>query len=115
MTEKPTQNNEASVTLHLGEANIPTENKGNTFENFQAKTSEQTQALILCEKLVENKAQKPAGLILSGAPGNGKTHLAVEYTMHFLREVYRLFSTDFRAVVFLILSQHCQMQKNTGA
>jgi len=63
----------------LEQADIPRRFIGRTFENFEAGTPEQAAALAICRDYAESwpdQAKSGAGLVLSGKPGTGKSHLA---------------------------------------
>lgn len=63
----------------LDAACIPARFAGRTFENFQADTDAKRHALTVCREFAEDFAEqsrKGSGLILSGKPGTGKSHLA---------------------------------------
>lgn len=70
---------EARMRKLLGRAAIPERFVGRTFETFRAETEEQRHALTVTrdysEQFDEN-ARRGRGLILSGKPGTGKSHLA---------------------------------------
>ena len=61
-------------SLLFGE--IPFENRGCTLGNYDPRNKDEKYALRLAHELVEYN-EGPAGLLLVGANGNGKTHLAV--------------------------------------
>lgn len=63
----------------LGRAAIPKRFIGRGFDNFKATTPEQEKALSVCRKFAEdfqNRWESGQGLVLSGKPGTGKSHLA---------------------------------------
>jgi len=63
----------------LGEACIPERFKGRNFDNFVASTDEQKNALKICRDYTQSFAdhyKRGTGLIMSGLPGTGKSHLA---------------------------------------
>ena len=63
----------------IADARIPTRFIGRTFENFVCSTDEQRAALCTAREYAENfaaMARKGEGLVLSGMPGTGKSHLA---------------------------------------
>lgn len=63
----------------LGRAAIPTRFIGRNFDNFEADTDAKRQALTTMRdysESFEEYASKGKGLILSGKPGTGKSHLA---------------------------------------
>jgi len=73
--------NEARATLErlIGNACIPQRFIGRSFDNFVATTDEQKNALKVSREYVESFAdhyKRGTGLIMSGMPGTGKSHLA---------------------------------------
>lgn len=63
----------------LGQADIPRRFIGRTFASFEAGTPEQAAALAICRDYAESwreHVKSGAGLVLSGKPGTGKSHLA---------------------------------------
>jgi DNA replication protein DnaC len=63
----------------LGRAAIPTRFIGRTFDTFNATTPEQKRALSVLREYAEDfdaNAKRGTGLILTGKPGTGKSHLA---------------------------------------
>lgn len=64
----------------LGRAAIPARFIGRTFDTFNATTPEQKRALAALRDYAEDfdaNAKRGHGLILTGKPGTGKSHLAV--------------------------------------
>lgn len=64
----------------LGRAAIPARFIGRTFDTFNATTPEQNRALAALRDYAEDfeaNAKRGNGLILTGKPGTGKSHLAV--------------------------------------
>ena len=63
----------------VGMARIPLRFLGNSFESFVVSTDAQRHALTVVRDFAENfndNGRKGLGLMLAGAPGTGKTHLA---------------------------------------
>jgi len=63
----------------LEQADIPRRFIGRTFASFEAGTPEQAAALAICRDYAESwreHVKSGAGLVLSGKPGTGKSHLA---------------------------------------
>jgi DNA replication protein DnaC len=63
----------------LGFAQIPSRFVGRSFENFRVDGPPQLHALTVCRDFAEQfdeNAKRGKGLILSGMPGTGKSHLA---------------------------------------
>jgi DNA replication protein DnaC len=56
--------------------NVPAENLNSTLDNYTVTTEHQAYAKALAEAFVDT-AQVPAGLLLAGTAGSGKSHLAV--------------------------------------
>lgn len=70
---------EARQRKLLGRAAIPERFIGRSFDNFRADTEAKRAALTILRDYAENFDQRAAegqGLILSGNPGTGKSHLA---------------------------------------
>ena len=69
----------ADLEAKLEQVAIPVRFVGKTLDNFQAVTEPQKYALTVARDYLENFSQytkKGEGLILSGMPGTGKSHLA---------------------------------------
>jgi DNA replication protein DnaC len=69
----------------LAEARIPARFIGRTFDTFVAASAPQLQALTIVRDYAEQFDQhlsKGTGLILSGFPGTGKSHLATAVLQH---------------------------------
>lgn len=69
----------ASIERALKLANIPKRFTGRTFDTFEAMGKQQAAALATCRAYAEDfsDAMRTGGaLVLSGAPGTGKSHLA---------------------------------------
>ncbi len=63
----------------LDSSDMPKRFIGRGFDNFEAGTPEQAAALAICRDYAESwpaQASSGAGLVLSGKPGTGKSHLA---------------------------------------
>lgn len=77
--EQERRNREARTRKLLGRAAIPSRFVGRGFDNFDADTDAKRQALTVLRDFsesFEDVASKGRGLILSGKPGTGKSHLA---------------------------------------
>ena len=71
---------EARQRKLLGRAAIPERFIGRTFETFKADTDDKRRALSVLRDYSDNfdaNARNGKGLILSGKPGTGKSHLAI--------------------------------------
>jgi DNA replication protein DnaC len=69
----------ADLEARLDQIAIPARFLGKTLDNFQAETEPQRYALTVARDYLENfpqHAKRGEGLILSGMPGTGKSHLA---------------------------------------
>lgn len=69
----------ARIDAMVEEASIPPRFIGRSFENFKTADAAQEAALKICRAFAENFDQnlkRGSGLILSGLPGTGKSHLA---------------------------------------
>lgn len=69
----------ADLEAKLEQTAIPTRFQGKTLDNFHAVSEPQKYALTVARDYLENfgqYAKKGEGLILSGMPGTGKSHLA---------------------------------------
>ena len=74
----------------IDKANIPPRYKNKTLDNFKADIDERRLAIRQVRRFVDEfdtSAEKP-GLFLYGAPGTGKTHLAVGAIKELLRKGY---------------------------
>jgi DNA replication protein DnaC len=77
--EQERKSREARQRKLLGRAAIPDRFAGKGFESFSADTDAKRSALTVLRDFAENferNAQAGKGLILSGKPGTGKSHLA---------------------------------------
>lgn len=67
------------IEARLGRSAIPRRFIGRTFDGFNATTDAQKKALFVCREYAEQfkeNHRSGMGLILSGKPGTGKSHLA---------------------------------------
>lgn len=82
----------------LSSARIPSRFIGRTFDNFTAETEAQRHALTVARDFAENfeeNHRKGRGLIFSGMPGTGKSHLAAAILQHHItRDVCYLTCLD---------------------
>lgn len=75
------------IEAMIEESAIPARFIGRTFENFQAVTPDQENALKVVQAFADNfdkHVKNGTGLILSGLPGTGKSHLAGAVLQHIL-------------------------------
>ena len=80
----------------LGQSAIPARFIGRTLDNFIADTPEKAKALEVAKEYAENfdaHARRGSGLILSGMPGTGKSHLATAVLQHLMPERIGLYAT----------------------
>lgn len=71
----------------LGAAMIPKRFVGRSFDNFRAETPQQMRALTVARSYAEDfatHAERGEGLVFSGLPGTGKSHLAAAILQHLL-------------------------------
>lgn len=72
-------NRQAQLDSAIGRACIPPRFTRKAFDGYQAATKDQTRALNLCRRYAEDfrrVLRQGNNLLLVGAPGTGKTHLA---------------------------------------
>ncbi len=77
--EEARRHTEALRAKRLGRAAVPERFQGRSFDTFIADTPEKMRCLSVVRDYCENfdgNARKGSGLILSGMPGTGKSHLA---------------------------------------
>jgi len=82
-----TSQKQAEIGGRFSRAGIPPRYTTRDFTNFHAKTAEQENALKsvqLYADTISEKMKTGAGLILSGKPGTGKTHLACAVGSQFM-------------------------------
>ncbi len=75
----------------VGRSGVPRRFVDRTFENYQAGTLGQRQALSVCRGYAdgfEQRRERGSGLLLLGAPGTGKTHLACAILGQVIRAGY---------------------------
>jgi len=80
----------------IGRAAIPKRFIGRGFDNFNVTTDEQGKALAICRTFAEGFADKwesGQGLVLSGKPGTGKSHLAAAIMQHVIQRHSTLYVT----------------------
>lgn len=80
----------------LCEAAIPARFIGRSFSDFRASTKEQAAALAIAKAYAENFGEilkRGDGLVLSGSPGTGKSHLATAILQAILPEHCGLYIT----------------------
>jgi DNA replication protein DnaC len=76
-----------TIISMMDEANIPARFIGRTFDNYRATTEGQRQALATVREYAETfpkHFKAGTGLVLSGLPGTGKSHLAGAVLQHIL-------------------------------
>jgi DNA replication protein DnaC len=86
----------AVLEAKLEQTAIPTRFLGKTLDNFHADSEPQKYALTVARDYLENfstHAKKGEGLILSGMPGTGKSHLAGGILLGLLPERVGLYTT----------------------
>lgn len=84
------------ITSMMETANIPARFIGRTFENYRTGTPTQAQALKVVQEYANsfNSHYKAGtGLVLSGLPGTGKSHLAGAVLQHILPDHVGLYVT----------------------
>jgi DNA replication protein DnaC len=80
----------------LGRAAIPKRFIGRGFDNFNVTTDEQAKALAVCRQFADefaDKWQAGQGLVLSGKPGTGKSHLAAAVMQQVIQDYSTLYVT----------------------
>lgn len=80
----------------LGQANIPARFVGRGFENYKAVTDGQKSALEIAKSYAEGfdaHYKAGTGLVLSGSPGTGKSHLAGAVLQHIMPNHCGLYTT----------------------
>lgn len=80
----------------IGEAAIPPRFIGRTLDSFKAATDAQRAAHQIAVEFAENFAEhrkRGSGLILSGLPGTGKSHLAIAVLQALLPEICGRYTT----------------------
>ncbi len=85
----------------IGEALIPARFIGRSLENFVASTPGQERALSIAQEYAENfeqHAKRGTGLILSGLPGTGKSHLATAILQAIMPEHIGLYTTCMNVI-----------------
>lgn len=80
----------------LGRSAIPKRFIGRTFEGFKAETEAQQKALAVCRDYAEafpEHLKAGTGLILSGKPGTGKSHLAAAIMQSIIADHFTQYMT----------------------
>lgn len=91
----------AQLQAAIGEALIPARFIGRSLENFVADTPGQQRALGIAQEYVKNfeaHAKRGTGLILSGMPGTGKSHLATAILQAIMPEHIGLYTTCMNVI-----------------
>lgn len=91
----------ASLESAIGEAHIPARFIGRSLDNFVADTPAKTRALEIARQYVDNFSvheRKGSGLILSGLPGTGKSHLATAILQSLMPERVGLYTTCMNVI-----------------
>jgi DNA replication protein DnaC len=73
------------INALVDQAQIPKRYQSVTLAGYQPTTDESSQAKKICERYAErwkDRKEKGGGLVLTGMPGTGKTHLAIGILMH---------------------------------
>jgi DNA replication protein DnaC len=84
------------ITNLMQAANIPARFIGRTFDNYRTGTPSQSQALAVVKDYAESfpkHLKAGTGLVLSGLPGTGKSHLAGAVLQHILPDHVGLYVT----------------------
>jgi DNA replication protein DnaC len=84
------------ITNLMQAANIPARFIGRTFDNYRTNTPSQSQALAVVKDYAETfpkHLKAGTGLVLSGLPGTGKSHLAGAVLQHILPDHVGLYVT----------------------
>ncbi|MES2978037.1 MAG: ATP-binding protein [Pseudomonadota bacterium] len=90
------ERNQARVEAMLGRAAIPKRFMGRRLENFVTTSAEQNRALSVAVDYAANlrgHVEKGDSLVFSGAPGTGKSHLAIAIQQAGLPNVASLYVT----------------------
>lgn len=84
----------------LNNACVPLRHQEKTFDEFYAKTPEQTEAARICREFAQNlSGNYGKSLVFCGKPGTGKTHLAASIAMQAIRDQHTvLFITVLKAI-----------------
>lgn len=83
------EQNQKQVAVKFKRSGIPPRYTTRTFDNFKCQNKEQEKALRMAKDYADNISEKMetgAGLIMSGKPGTGKTHLACAVGEQFMRK-----------------------------
>lgn len=94
--EKRTQAAQARLEEMLESACVPKRFIGRTFDNFNAKTDGQQTALRIAQEYAtdfQDHMRKGTGLIMSGLPGTGKSHLAAAILQSIMPNSLGLYTT----------------------
>lgn len=86
----------ADMEAKLGQSHIPPRFIGKTLDNFHADTEPQRYALTVARDYLENfdqRSRKGEGLIFSGLPGTGKSHIAAAILQGLLPDRVGLYVT----------------------
>ena len=89
------------MEAQLAQALIPARFIGRSFENFVANGEAQEKALSIVNDYAmnfKNHAKKGEGLVLSGLPGTGKSHLAIAVLQKIMPENVGLYTTCMNVI-----------------
>lgn len=83
--EQAQQNRRYTIEMILGRSGIPARFADRTLDGFKAETREQEIVLKICKAYADrfdDRLANGGGLVMCGAPGTGKTHLACGVANH---------------------------------
>lgn len=94
--DQQAQRESARLSAMIDDARIPARFIGRTFDNFNAASQKQSDALAVVRSYAEqfeSHLKRGTGLILSGMPGTGKSHLAAAVLQAIMPDHCGMYST----------------------
>lgn len=91
----------AELLSMIGRAAVPERFAGRTLDNFNASTPEQHVALEISKEFARNfekHLRNGSGLVFSGMPGTGKSHLAISILQAIMPQHCGLYTTCMRLI-----------------